>query len=275
MNKHQGKAAGFIKAFLWIYCSFIVFILGYITYNSLRPKSQILSNTFGKPTGLSFDNYKKLIIDDKFFRYFGNSAIILIASLVLLILLSSLTAYGIARYKFKMKKFVRIFFLIGLMFPVQLGIVPIFLIMSKLGLINNMASVILISGTNVSMPVFMLSNFFAGLPKEMQEAAQIDGAGEWTIFQKIMMPLAKPVVMAVCITVSVQIWNQFFIPLIFIQSDKLKTIPLLVTKYTNNLMSSINLALAISVLSTIPILIIFIFFSNKIIDGVMAGAVKG
>jgi len=275
MDKHHGIVAGIIKAFLWVYCSFAVFILGYILYNSFRPKKDILTNTLGLPSGFTLDNYKKLLVDDKFLRFFLNSVIILVASLILIVIISSLTSYGIARYKFKLNKAVRIYFLIGLMFPSQLGIVPIFLLMSKLNLVDNLLSVIIISASGISMPVFMLSNFFAKLPEEIHEAAIIDGAGEWTTFYKIMFPMASPVVFAVCITVSVQIWNQFFLPLIFLTSEKYKTVPLIVMKYTKNLFITVDSAMAVSILSTVPILILFIIFSNRIIEGVTAGAVKG
>lgn len=275
MSRHHGKSAGVIKIILWIYSSCTFFILLYMIYHSLRPRQDILSNTFGVPEKLSFDNYIKLLVDDGFFRYFGNSVLILVVSLGLLVLISSITAYGIARFNFKGKKFFRIYFLVGLMFPVQLGIVPIFQIMKQMNLINSPLSVILVSAANISMPVFMLTDFFAKLPKEIYEAAVIDGAGEWTAFGKIMFPMASPVVFSVCITVSVQIWNQFFLPLIFLQKDSAKTVPLLVVKYTKNLMNTMDSAMAISTLSTIPILLLFIIFSSKILDGVTAGGVKG
>lgn len=275
MSRHQGKAAGIVKVLLWVYSSFTFLMLVYMMYHSLRPRQDILSNTFGKPERLSLDNYIKLVTKDHFFRYFGNSVMILVASLTLLILISSTTAYGIARYRFKGRKFFRIYFLIGLMFPIQLGIVPVFQIMKNMNLINNPLSVILVSAANISMPVFMLTDFFAGLPREIYEASLIDGAGEWLTFRKIMFPMASPVVFSVCITVSVQIWNQFFLPLIFLQKDVSKTVPLLVVKYTGKLINTMDLAMAVSTLSTIPILLLFIIFSQKILDGVTAGGVKG
>lgn len=275
MSRHQGKTAGLVKAFLWVYSSFTFLMLIYMVYQSLRPRQDILSNTFGKPGSVSLDNYIKLIVKDAFFRYFANSVMILAVSLALLVFISSITAYGIARYRFKGRKFFRIYFLIGLMFPIQLGIVPVFQIMKGLNLINNPLSVILVSAANISMPVFMLTDFFAKLPKEIYEAAVIDGAGEWLTFRKIMFPMASPIVFSVCITVSVQIWNQFFLPLIFLQKDSTKTLPLLVVKYTGKLINTMDLAMAVSTLSTIPILILFIVFSQKILDGVTSGGVKG
>ncbi len=275
MSRHQGKTAGLVKLFLWIYSSFTFFMLVYMMYHSLRPRQDILSNTFGKPEKLSLDNYIKLIVKDHFFRYFGNSVMILAVSLALLVFISSITAYGIARYRFKGRKFLRVYFLVGLMFPIQLGIVPVFQIMKNLNLINHPLSVILVSAANISMPVFMLTDFFAGLPREIYEASLIDGAGEWMTFRKIMFPMASPIVFSVCITVSVQIWNQFFLPLIFLQKDVAKTVPLLVVKYTGKLINTMDLAMAVSTLSTIPILLLFLVFSQKILDGVTAGGVKG
>ena len=275
MRKKQGITAGVVKLFMWGYSIATFAMLLYLVYNSLRPRTDFLSNTFGKPASLGLQSYGRLITQDHFFRYFCNSVIILAASLVLLILISSITAYGIARFQFPLKRLVRVFFLIGMMFPVQLSVVPLFLVMNNIKLVDNPLSVILISSAGISLPVFMLTNFFEKLPKEIYESAIMDGAGQWTTFFRIMFPIASPVVMSVCITTSVGIWNQFFLPLIFLKSDNNKTVPLLVTKYTNNLLRNVDMSMAVSVLSTIPILILFIIFSNRIIEGVTEGAVKG
>lgn len=275
MRKKQGVAAGVVKMLMWIYSIATFAILLYLVYNSLRPRSDFLSNTFGKPESLGVQSYIRLIMEDHFFRYFFNSVLILFVSLVLLILISSVTAYGIAQFTFPLKRLVRVFFLIGMMFPVQLSVVPLFLVMNNMKLVDNPLSVILISSAGISLPVFMLTNFFEKLPKEIYESAIMDGAGEWTTFFRIMFPIASPVVMSVCITTSVGIWNQFFLPLIFLKSDSNKTVPLLITKYTNNLLRNVDMSMAVSVLSTIPILILFIIFSNRIIEGVTEGAVKG
>jgi len=234
-----------------------------------------MTNTLGIPKGFSIQNYVKLFVNDHFEKYFLNSVIILLFSVILLVILSSFVAYGLGRYAFKGNRFLRVFFLIGMMFPVQLGIVPIFLLIKNMGLMDSYASVVLILGTAISMPVLMLTEFFSQLPDELYEAATLDGAGEFKIFRSIMFPMAKPVVFSVCIISSVNIWNQFFIPLIFLQTDTKKTVPLLVVKYTNNLFNNMDTALAASVLSTIPILILFAFFSRKVLSGFMNGAVKG
>lgn len=275
MAKNKGVFEKIVNAIMWLSAIFILFILGYLLYNSFRDKSDFMTNTLGIPKGFTIQNYVHLFVNDHFKQYFFNSVIILVFSIILLTFLSSFVAYGLGRYAFRGNKLLRVFFLIGMMFPVQLGIVPIFLLIKKVGIMDSYMSVILILGTAISMPVLMLTDFFSKLPNELYEAAILDGAGELTTFWKVMFPMAKPVVFSVCIISSVSIWNQFFIPLIFLQTDQKKTVPQLVVKYTSNLFGNLDNALAASVLSTIPILIVFVIFSNKVLSGFMNGAVKG
>jgi raffinose/stachyose/melibiose transport system permease protein len=185
-----------------------------------------------------------------------------------------MVAYGIGVYTFKFKRFIMVYFLLGLMFPVQLGIVPIFLTIKNMGLINSVWGVILIMGAGISVPVILLTNFFANSPRSIYEAAKIDGAGEWTIFYRVMFPVASPIIVSLSIVSAVGIWNNFFIPLVLLQNENVKTIPLAIMKYTNNIIVTVDQALATSVLATIPILILFFIFSNKIIDSVATGGVK-
>ena len=245
-------------------------------YQSLRPRQDILSNTIGKPKSLSLDNYIKLITKDHFFRYFGNSVMILVVSLALLVFISSITAYGIARYQFKGRKFFRIYFLIGLMFPIQLGIVPVFQIMKQLNLINNPLAVILVSAANISMPVFMLTDFFAKLPKEIYEAAVIDGAGEWLAFRKIMFPMAQSGIVTVTIFNFINIWNEYFLSLIFASSDKLKPVAPGLYGMINSMKYTGDWAgmFAAVIIVFLPTFILYIFLSEKIIGGV-TGGIKG
>lgn len=275
MNILRPKRMIISSILLWSASLFTLFVLVYMTYQSLRPKKELLSSTFGSPDKLSFENYRKLFADAGFFTYLFNSVFILVASLLVVILLSTMVAYGIGRFQFRFKHGLLIYFLIGLMFPVQLGIVPIFLLIRDLGLLNSHWSVVLVLAAGLSMPVFLLTTFFEKLPKDLYESAKMDGANEWTTFYRIMFPLASPVTFSVCIIMSVQIWNQFFVPLIFLQSESNKTLPLMIVKFTNNMMFNFDLAMSGSVMATVPLLIIFFFFSGKVMDGVASGGIKG
>lgn len=259
---------------LGLYSLFTLFSMALLVYNSLRNKGDFLRNTLGVPKGLSFQNYQKLFVEENFLQYLGNSILILVVALVLLLMVASMVAYGIGRYHFKGKSLMLLYFLLGLMFPVQLGVVPVFLIIKGMGLFNSHWGVILVLSAGMSMPVLLLSIFFQGLPLSVYEAGKIDGASEWCIFCRIMLPMATPVLFSAGIIASVSIWNQFFIPLIFLQKEDVKTFPLAIMKYSRNMLYSVDLALASSVVATIPIQIAFFFFSKRILSGVAIGAVK-
>jgi raffinose/stachyose/melibiose transport system permease protein len=262
------------KLILWMYSSFTLLILGYLTWNSFRTKQDVLSNTLGWPKSFTLESYVKVFRNEHFGVNIWNSVFILMMTIIIIVALASMVAYGLGRYSFKFKQGVMLYFLIGLMFPVQLGVVPVFLIIKNLGLINSPWSVILVLSAGLSMAVLMLTNFFAGLPDALAESARIDGAGEWRIFYRIMFPLASPVIVSLCIILSVNIWNQFFLPLIMLQDDAVKTIPLAVMKYTSNILLNMDKALATSVIATIPVLVLFFIFSERIISGVTSGSVK-
>lgn len=259
---------------LWLYSLNTLFILIYLIWNSMRAKSDLLSNTLGFPKKFSLGSYGRLLGEGKFYTYIVSSVVILAASLFLIVMLSSMVAYGLGRFRFKGRDALQLFFLIGLMFPIQLGIVPIFLLIRDWGLLDTQAGVVLVSAAGISLPVFLLTTFFGGLPKDIYESGKMDGASEWRIFYRIMFPLASPVIFSICMIMSVQIWNQFFVPIIFLQTEAKKTIPLAIMKYTSNLIYNIDLALAASVIATIPILTLFFIFSEKILDGVASGGVK-
>jgi raffinose/stachyose/melibiose transport system permease protein len=262
-------------AILWTYSLLTLFVLVYMTYQSFRPKKDLLSATFAWPEHFGFGNFHKLFVDAGFFTYLLNSALILFGALLLVVILSTMVAYGIGKFHFRFKSGVLLYFLIGLMFPVQLGIVPIFLLIRDMGLMNNQLSVVLVLASGLSMPVFLLTTFFSKLPHDLYESAKIDGAGEWTTFLRVMFPLASPVTFSICIIMSMQIWNQFFVPLIFLQSESKKTIPLMIMKFTNNVIYNMDMAMVGSVMATVPLLILFFLFSGRVIEGVAAGGVKG
>ncbi|MFC4306421.1 carbohydrate ABC transporter permease [Cohnella boryungensis] len=262
------------KCILLVYSCFTLFILGYLLWNSFRTKQDMLVNTLGWPRKFTLESYVSVFRDQHFGTYIVNSVFILVATIFLIIVVASMVAYGLGRYRFQYKQGVLLYFLLGLMFPVQLGIVPVFQMIKNIGLINSHWSVILVLAAGISMPVLLLTNFFRGLPDALVESARLDGAGEWKIFYKIMFPLASPVIVSLCIILSVNVWNQFFLPLVMLQNDAVKTIPLAVMKYTGNILLSMDYALVTSVLATIPILILFFIFSDRIISGVASGSVK-
>lgn len=245
--------------------------------SSFKTNGEIAANVWKLPGRIAFENYVTILWQDRFGTYIFNSVIILAASLLLILFISSLTAYGLARFEFKGNKLLYLYFLIGMMFPIQLGIVPLFRVVKDLNLTNTILGVVLINASVLSMPVFVLTGFIKTLPISLSEAAKIDGAGEFTIFFRIILPLMKTALGALTPLLSIGIWNDFFIPLVFLTKDAVKTIPIATMKYyigehlDYSKLSSLFTVLAVSI---IPILAIYLFGSEKIVGELTKGSNK-
>ena len=208
---------------------------------------------------------------------FLNSFIIMIISIIVVLLLSALASYGLGKFSFKGNKLLRVYFLLGLMFPVQLGIIPLFNLMKSFHLINSLFSVILIYSSGLSIPVFVLTNFLQTIPDAMRESAKIDGAGEFRIFAQIILPMMKPALGALIPLNAVNLWNDFFIPLVFLSDERTKTVPLGLMQYFTGKgfdISKIGLVFTAVSLSILPMLLIYLFGSKKIISGLTQGTIK-
>lgn len=254
--------------------SVTVVVLVSTVLNSLKTKSDLISNTFGLPKEVTFDNFKRVLTEDSFGRYFLNSLILLVGGLSLLILLSSMVAYGLSRYEFKGRGVLQSYFMIGLMFPIQLGILPLFTILRALGLLNTLFGMILLYAAGMSFPVFIFSNFFRTIPVSLEESARLDGANDFTVFFRIILPICRPVIFTVALINSVTIWNDFFMPLVFLGKSSVRTLTLGIYKYMEDFLRNWNLAFAAVVITLLPVLVIYFLFSNQIVAGLTGGAVK-
>ncbi|MBF9017602.1 MULTISPECIES: carbohydrate ABC transporter permease [unclassified Oceanispirochaeta] len=245
-----------------------------IMLSSVKTKSDLINNTMGFPRSFTLENYRTVFVEDHFFRYMFNSVILSVMALASLLLIASMTAYGLSRYKFKGNNFLQVYFLLGLMFPIQLGILPIFIIIRSLGLINSLWGMILIYTANLSLPVFIFSRFFRSLPRALYESARIDGAGEFRIYAQIMVPISKPVFATVGIINFVTIWNDFFMPLVFLTGKQVRTLTLGIYQYMNNFLANWHLVFAAVTAALIPVFILFFLFTSQLVEGLTAGAVK-
>ena len=263
-----------VSVLFFLYCGIALYLIPMLAVNSFKTKSDLINNTVGIIKSFTLDNYKTILFEDHFLRYFFNSVFLTTASLASLLLVASLCAYGLSRYKFKGQNFLRIYFLLGMMFPIQLGILPIFIIIRNMHLTNNFLGMILIYTANMSLPVFIFSNFFRALPNAFYESAVIEGAGEFTIYARIMVPISKPVFATVGILNFVTIWNDFYMPLVFLTRKEVRTLTLGIYRYMNNFLANWHLVFAAVTLALIPILIMFFAFSKFMISGLTAGAIK-
>jgi len=273
MKKKIGRTS-WIPTILFLIYGLIVFILLYVTIvSSFKSKTEITTNMFGLPQQWRIENYVRVIKDEHFLTYMLNSLILLVGSVIGLLIVSSLLAYGQSRYQFKGKAFLETFILFGMMFPIQLGVLVNYQVINAMGLISTLFGLMLVYIGNMSLACFLFMKFFKQLPGELSESAKIDGANEFQIFYKIMMPLCKPVIGTVTLVCGLQIFNDFYMPLIFLYGDS-RTAPVIIQTYVQNFLLFIDVLFPMVVINIVPILILFIIAQKQLVEGLTAGAVK-
>ncbi|HOB16054.1 MAG TPA: carbohydrate ABC transporter permease [Defluviitoga sp.] len=259
-----------ILAVISIYPIFIMFI------SSFKTTPEIFFNPFNLPKKWNFQNFIKVWNEANFKVYFLNSVLITISSLIILLFCASLAAYALAKFNFKFNNLVFMIFLAGIMIPIRLGIVPLFILMRDLNLLDTRLSLIFTySASGMPMSVFLFTGFFKTIPSELSDAARVDGCNEFQIFYKIMLPLVRPALATVALVNFVPWWNDFFFPLLFIRSDSLKTIQLGMTIFFGQYMTDWASLFAGMVIASIPMIILYLLMSKQFISGLTAGAVKG
>ncbi|CAN7379537.1 carbohydrate ABC transporter permease [Neorhizobium sp. LjRoot104] len=244
-------------------------------FAAFKTNAQIFQSPFGIPDFSNFANIIKIWSQTNFLRYLLNSVIVTGASIVVILTLGTMAAYAVGRYKFRGSSFVLMFFLAGLTLPLKLAIIPLFILMRDLGILNTQLSLIVIYvAMGLPTTVFIMTGFIATLPNELEDAARMDGASEPRIMWSIMLPLVRPAMVIAGIQNVVPIWNDFFFPLIFIQKDNLKTLPQGLTTFMGEYTTDWGVLFAGLLLSSAPVIIVYIILSRQFINGMTAGAVK-
>ncbi len=263
-----------ISIVLIIYTSITLFLIGNTVLSSFKSKQELINNTIGIPKKVTLENYYTLLVEQNFSRYFINSLTLVFLSLMLLLIVSTMVAYGLSRFDFKGRSFLQTYFLIGLMFPIQLGILPLFIMLTKMHLNNNILGLALLYAANMSFPVLVFSKFFRGIPQSLSESARIDGAREFKVFVRIIIPMSKPVLFTMGLINFVTIWNDFYMPLVFLTKTSVRTLTLAVYSYMANFLANWHLVFAAVVIALLPVIIIFFRFSDQIVAGLAGGAIK-
>ena len=263
-----------ISIILIMYSLITVFLVGETIASSFKTKIELVDNLIGLPKEPTLANYFTVFVKEGFGRYIMNSISLVAISLILLIIVSSMLAYGMAQYTFKGKKFLQAYFLIGLMMPVQLSILPLYLMLSRLKMTNSFLGLALVYAANLSFSFLVFNQFFLQLPQAMIESAHMDGASDMCIFWKIVVPISKPVFSTVGLLQFVTIWNDFFLPMVFLPKKNAHTLTLAIYSYTGNFLKNWDKIFAAATIALVPILIIYFLFSEQIVAGLTAGSTK-
>ncbi|WP_243354679.1 carbohydrate ABC transporter permease [Bacillus litorisediminis] len=256
---------------------FIIIPVIWVFVNSIKASADILLEPLSFPREFAFHNYIRAWSEAGFGTGFINSVIVTLISVTLIVLVSAMAAYVLSRKKFRFRIAIQNTFLLGLMLPTFLAMAPLFLLMNDLHLVNTFHGLIMVyTAYSLSFTIFMLTAFFKQIPYSLEEAAIIDGCGPFTLFWKVMFPLAKPGLISAAIFNFVGIWNEYILALILINEEQFKTLPLklanimLVQQYHTDW----GALYAGLVMSFIPVTIFYLIFQKRLIEGSTAGAVK-
>lgn len=253
-----------------------LFPIALLVLNSLKPATQIVQSPLSWPEVYRWDNFVRAWNDARFGTTMLNSAILAAMTIVLVCSTGSLTAYVLARRKIKSWKIVTFYLLATTTAPIQLFLFPLYFGFAKLGLINNVFAVSLIY-TAIYSPfaVMLLRTYFLAVPKELEEAALIDGATHWQVFSKVMLPIVSPGILTVALIIGLYSWNEFLIATTFLQrTDRLTAVVsffLLSGQYTSDWGEIMAAALII----VLPVIVLFIALQRRFIEGMAGGSVKG
>ena len=274
--RRTGAAGRFaVSGFLWVYAVIAVAPLLVMVFSSLRTTREMARNPLALPLNPNFASYTKAWVQASFGTFFTNSLLVTIGSVLISTVVSLLAAYALARSKSRVTSIIEAVFLSGLMLPVYLAILPVFYLLDGMGLVDNKFGLILLyAALSIPFSVFVLTSFFRQLPVELEEAARIDGAGSFTMFWHIMLPLVKPAIATVVVFRFVPIWNDFFYPLILMRSKENYTLPVGLTTFFGEYQTDWPTLFAGLVIATIPLVVLFLVATKQIVAGLTAGMTK-
>ncbi|WP_298874076.1 carbohydrate ABC transporter permease [uncultured Microbacterium sp.] len=247
----------------------------YIILGGFRSNAEITVDPAGFPSRWNWENYADVLASGVFWGQVGNSAIAAVATTAFVVILGLMAAYALSRYRFRGRGAVFALFTAGLMFPMTVAITPLYILVRNLGLMNSLAGVIVPQiAFALPLTIIILSPFLSAIPKELQEAASIDGLGRLGFFWRMVVPLAVPAVVTVGILAFVNSWNSYMLPLFILNNEAVYTLPLGTQAFASQYSVDTARVLAFTSLSMIPALLFFSVFERRIVGG-LTGAVKG
>ena len=241
-----------------------------------KSSGDLRTNALGLPREWIMENYISILFSQRFWQMLGNSGFIALFTVLLTVLVSSMAAFTLAHLRFAGKRWIAGYLTLGLTFPFATAVLPVFIRVRDLGLLDTHWGVILPQvAFNLSFSIVLLRGFFQELPKELFEAALMDGCGYLKIFWRITLPLSRPILATVAVLTLVGSWNNFLLPLVTINSDSLYSWPLGIMQFQGQYSTDWGRVLAFVTLTMIPAIVFYLAAQKHIIAGLTAGAVKG
>ena len=241
-----------------------------------KSNAELLLSPFALPKTWQINQYADVVTNQSFWRMLGNSLLVTGTTTLGVVALSALAAYPLSRLQFRGREVTYNFFTLGLLFPAAVAILPLYLTVRDSGLINTYSGIILPQvAFGLPATIVLLRGFFSQIPREIEEAASMDGASIMRMFFSVVLPIMRPALAAVAVLIMVSSWNAFFWPLLVVNSESLFTLPLGVMQFSSQYSTDYGRVLAFISVSMIPALIFYFVAERQIVEGLTAGAVKG
>lgn len=281
-NLNQMKNVGNVVAKIILNLFFIflsvlcIFPLIWMFYSGLKTPQEFATNLIALPARMDFSNWVKAIEVGKLGKYFINNLYVTPVCVILTTVFSFIVAYFLNRFHFRFRKSLYLLFLMGMMTPVHGVLVPLYIQFTRLGLADSWYTLFFpITAFSMPLVIIMYENFLNSVPYEVEESAMIDGASLGQRMILIAMPMCKPIIITMVISNFLSAWNEYTFALVLITNDKYKTLALGLSNFQGQRSTEYTLMLAALTIVTIPVLFIYFLFSNKIMEGMTAGAIKG
>ncbi len=264
-----------IYMLLSVTSALILYPLALIFVSSMKSSSEFMTDPFAWPHSWSLDNYLIAWESANFSTYFGNSFLLTSVSVIFITLFGSMTAYAL-NWNFRGSRQLFSYFLLGIMIPLQAKIITLFVLLKQLSIINTHFGLILVFiSFNLSLAIFIFFGFFKTIPRDLKEAAFLDGCSEVGTFWRIILPVSRPIIATVIILTGLHVWNSFFLPLILLQDKKLFPITLGLQRLKGEFSVNWPVFFSAMVMLMIPIIVVFIIMQKQFIKGLTSGAIKG
>ncbi|MED1793605.1 carbohydrate ABC transporter permease [Brevibacillus nitrificans] len=266
-----------VLIWMWFsaYALCILYPLFWLAMNGFKSNRNFFLDPWGMPDKWLWKNYVSAW-DAGIGQYFLNSAFVTVVSVLFVLILGSMAAFGLSRFHFKGANILLLIVVSGLMLAPQVSLISLYKILQMIGLYNtHWALIVPYVAFQLPFSIFLMRSYFLSIPRELEESATIDGCSTWQVYWHIILPMGKPILASAALLTGMNVWNEFMFAMVFIEDSALRTIPVGLMNLRSQLNTDFGVQLAGLAISAIPMIIMFILFQKQFVRGMMAGSVKG
>ncbi|WP_309065454.1 carbohydrate ABC transporter permease [Microbacterium sp.] len=260
---------------LLVHLVIVLFPFVWMIYSSFKTNKEFQASVWSLPSGLQWDNYAAALGDGSLVLYAWNSLLVTLASVVITVVISTAAGYAFVVYRTPWMPAVELVMLVAMAIPAYIALVPLVAIIREMGMLDTLPGVILPTvAFNLPISVLIMRAFFASVPRDLVEAARIDGASEFSAFLRVMVPIARPAMFTTAIVNVIWVWNDFLFPLVVLSSPERKTLPLGLTDFVGERTTNYPVLLAAILLAALGSFLVYLVFQKQVIGGLTSGALK-